>query len=93
MLIKVVYCLLRAACSALSLSLFFFLKFFFKFFQFFLLCREGVSNMELTASKLILSRPFSSDSGVLLTGLYKFPSFVYRTSLFSMSVVWCVVYW
>ncbi|KAG6755096.1 hypothetical protein POTOM_040910 [Populus tomentosa] len=50
--------------------------------------REGVSNTELTASKLILSRPFSSDSGVLLTGLYEFPSFVYRTSLFSMSVLW-----
>jgi hypothetical protein len=58
-----------------------------------LLCREGVSNMELKASKLILSRPFSSDSGVLLTGLYEFPSFVYRTSLFSMSVLWCVIYW
>lgn len=55
--------------------------------------REGVSNMELTASKLILSRPFSSDSGLLLTGLYEFPSFVYRTALFSMSVLWCVVYW
>ncbi|KAJ6886487.1 hypothetical protein NC651_027004 [Populus alba x Populus x berolinensis] len=34
--------------------------------------REGVSNMELTASKLILSRPFSSDSGDLVDAVVPF---------------------
>ncbi|KAJ6979576.1 dihydrolipoyllysine-residue succinyltransferase component of 2-oxoglutarate dehydrogenase complex 2 [Populus alba x Populus x berolinensis] len=34
--------------------------------------REGVSNMELTASKLILSRPFSSDSGDLIDAVVPF---------------------
>jgi hypothetical protein len=43
--------------------------------------------MELTASKLILSRPFSSDSGVLLTGLYEFHSFVHITLLHVCALV------
>ncbi|CAK7351669.1 unnamed protein product [Dovyalis caffra] len=54
--------------------------------------REVDSNTELTASKQIWSRPFSSDSGVLLTGLYEFPSFVYYTrsseALFSIVLSW-----
>ncbi|KAG6736994.1 hypothetical protein POTOM_060050 [Populus tomentosa] len=46
--------------------------------------REVVSNMELTSSKKTWSRPFSSDTGVLLTGLYGFPSFVHYTLLWDL---------
>ncbi|KAG6790195.1 hypothetical protein POTOM_006343 [Populus tomentosa] len=49
--------------------------------------REVVSNMELASSKKTWSRPFSSDTGVLLTGLYGFPSFVHYTLLFVRNVV------
>ncbi|KAB5521164.1 hypothetical protein DKX38_025483 [Salix brachista] len=41
--------------------------------------REVVSNMEHASSKRTWSRPFSSDTGVLLTRLYELPSFVYYT--------------